>query len=137
MSLLGGILSKVFAPIFTSGIKWRNCYVAVSEEGSVVGCVQLKPHAGDIFEFTSFVVHRKWRDRGIAIALCEHVVAQGPRPQWGTCTSDFIPFYRKFGAVEVTDSGKMPRFLRRRRRWFNIFLRLARKKEYLAVMVLE
>ena len=127
----------MLSPVFSAGLDWRHFIVAVSAEGKVIGCGQARPRAGGIREVASIAVERTWRGKGVAVAIVEHMAANCPRPLWGTCTDNFIPFYERFGATEVTDPGRMPPFLRRRRCRFNMLLRLARKQEYLAVMVLE
>jgi len=111
--------------------------VAVSEAGSVIGCVRLKAHRGEIREVVSVAVDSKWQRQGVATALLHHVKGEVPRPLWGACPAGLVPFYEDFDAIEVTDPRRMPPFLRRRRRWFNFFLRLAGRKGQLAVMVLD
>ena len=111
--------------------------MAVSDEGVLIGCGQVRPHKGGIWEMASVAVDKAWRGKGLAIAGGKFIVNSSPRPLWGTCISTSMPFYQRFGAVEVVDPKQMPSFLRFRRRLANILFRLARKKEYLAVMVLD
>ncbi len=111
--------------------------MAVSDNGSVIGCVRIKSRRKEIREVVSVVVDSRWHRRGIATALLRHVMREIPCPFWGTCPAVLVPFYEEFGAVEVTDPRRMPPFLRRRQRWFTLFLRLARRRGHLAVMVLD
>ena len=135
--LVRGVLSKLFSPIYSSGKDWRNFVVAISDEGALIGCGQVKPRQGGIWEVASIAVDKTWRGKGVPIDGSKFVFAHFPRPLWGTCPSTHIPFYKRLGAVEVVDPKKMPPFLRRRQRLFNALLRLARKKGYLAVMVVD
>ena len=130
-------LSKLLGPLISSGVDWQNIVVAISKEGELIGCCKVKPRKGGIREVASASVAKDWRGRGVALAGGEFIVAHFPHPLWGTCPSKLISFYKKFGAIEVTNPKKMPSFLRRRQRLVNIFLHLARKKSYLAVMSFE
>ena len=137
MWLIRGALWKMLSPILSSGFDWRNFVVAVSEKGALIGCDQVKPRKSGIWEMASVAVDNAWRGKGVAIANLEFVVTHFPHPLWGTCPSTHIPLYQRLGAVEVVDPKRMPPFLRRRQRWLNAFFRLARKKEYVAVMVID
>ena len=130
-------LSKLLGPLISSGVDWRNIVVAITDKGELIGCCKAKPRKGGIREIASASVAKDWRGRGVALAGGEFIITHFPRPLWGTCPSNLTSFYEKFGAVEVTNPKKMPPFLRRRQRLVNMFLRLARKKRYLAVMAFE
>ena len=132
---LRGALSKLLSPLFTSSVDWRNYVVAVSNKGTLIGCVQIKPKKGGIWEVTKLAVDESWRGMGVPLVGSEFVFANFPHPLWGTCISTLVPLYERLGAVEVVDPEQMPPFLHRRQRWFNAFFRLARKKQYLAVIV--
>jgi len=132
-----GALSKLLSAVFFSGVDWRKFVVAVSDDGALIGCCQVKLHKGGIREISTIAVDKAWRGKGIPTTGGEFMLANFPRPLWGTCLSRLVPLYQKLGAVEVVDPERMPPYLRRRQRWFNAFLRLARRKQYLAVMVVE
>lgn len=129
-------LSRLLSPVFSSGVDWRDFVVAVSDEGALIGCCRVRRHSGGIREVATISVDKAWRGRGIPLAGVRFMADNYPRPLWGTCLSSVIPLYQSLGAVEVVDPKAMPAFLRRRRWLFNLLLRLARRKDYLAVMVL-
>jgi N-acetylglutamate synthase-like GNAT family acetyltransferase len=117
------------------GLKWQNFIVAVDEADSLIGCGQVKRHRDDSRELASIAVAREWRKQGIARAIIQRLLAETPPPLWLTCISRLVPFYQKFGFVEVTNTADMPPYFGRAQRLFRLFLRLSRREGYLAVMV--
>jgi GNAT superfamily N-acetyltransferase len=116
-------------------LDWRRFLVAVDEQGTLIGCGQVKPHRDGSRELASIAVTRKWRGRGVARALIEQLMASAGPPLWLTCASRLMPLYLKFHFREVTDASDMPPYFRRLHRLTKPLLWLARSQEHLAVMV--
>jgi len=94
------------------GLDWKRFVVAVSPNGKVVGCGQLKPHGKETLELASIVVSSGYRNQGIARAIIEHLLADSPRPLYLMCRSRLEPLYEKFGFRSIS-SEEMPRYFQR------------------------
>ena len=99
--------------LFASRLQWRNYIVAVSPEGAVIGCCQVKTHRCGIRETDTLCVDKDWRNGTVAARLMRYVIANTPHPMWGTCMDNVVAFQKRNGGVQVTDPGLMPPFLRR------------------------
>ena len=124
-----------FVQINPLGVDWRRFIIAVDTDGGIVGCGQVKPHRDGSCELASIAVTKEWRGQGVARAMIEQLIADHPGPLWLTCASRLTPLYARFGFRQVTTPDDMPSYFRRASRLFNLYLRLLRKKGYLAVMV--
>jgi N-acetylglutamate synthase-like GNAT family acetyltransferase len=93
-------------------LDWRHFIVAVTPEGEVVGCGQVKSHRDGSRELASMVVHRACRKQGIARAIIERLFAENPPPLYLMCRSKLGPFYEKFGFRAITVD-EMPRYFQR------------------------
>ncbi|MEW5827873.1 MAG: GNAT family N-acetyltransferase [Chloroflexota bacterium] len=93
-------------------LDWRHFIVALTPEGEVIGCGQVKSHRDGSRELASMVVHRVYRRRGIARAIIEKLVAENPPPLYLMCRSKLGPFYEKFGFRAITVD-EMPRYFQR------------------------
>jgi N-acetylglutamate synthase-like GNAT family acetyltransferase len=71
--------------------------VAVGPSGDLIGCGQLKPHAGGLIELASIAVLPAGRGHGAARAIIEFLLEQAPRPLYLTCRGSLGPFYQKWG----------------------------------------
>ncbi|MCX6012561.1 MAG: GNAT family N-acetyltransferase [Chloroflexi bacterium] len=131
-----GFLSKVLSPIYSSGKDWHEFIIAETKDGELIGCARIRQHKDNIREVATVAVDKTWRGKGISNAGGKFIINNFPRPLWGTCLNNLVPFYKRFGAVEIIDQKEMPSFLRRRQRWFNLLLRLFRSNKRLAVIVL-
>ena len=117
------------------GLDWRRFTVAVAADGMLVGCVQYKPHAPDIIELASLVVHPRWRGQGVGKALVNHLQqAHGP-PMWLMCAGATAAYYHPLGFVAVTVPGEMPPYFRRLFRISALFQRFLRPENRLTIMV--
>lgn len=94
------------------GLNWRRFIIAVNEQGSVIGCGQLKPHGKDVLELASLAVKPEYRHRGIARAIIEHLLLGSPRPLYLMCHSRLEPLYEKFG-FRAIPYDQMPRYFQR------------------------
>jgi N-acetylglutamate synthase-like GNAT family acetyltransferase len=95
-----------------TGLDWKRFLVAVTPEGRVIGCGQLKPHGGDILELASIATSPEYRNQGIASAIIEVLLAQSPRPLYLMCESKMGPFYEKIGFQSLPPA-EMPRYFQR------------------------
>ncbi len=106
------------ALIYETGINpmslhWQRFRVAKTVEGDqFIGCGQLKPHGDGSTELASIAVAADWRRKGVASAIIEKLMSEGPRPLYLTCVSDNGPFYEKFGFRIVTGA-EMTRYFQR------------------------
>lgn len=95
-----------------TGLDWKRFLVAVTPEGQVIACGQLKPHGADILELASIATLPAYRKQGIATAIIEHLLAQGPRPLYLMCESKMGLFYEQFGFQSLPPA-EMPRYFQR------------------------
>jgi N-acetylglutamate synthase-like GNAT family acetyltransferase len=93
-------------------LDWRRFLVAVDEQGQVIASGQIKPHGGGVQELASIAVAPQHRGEGLARAIIEHLLKEGPRPLYLTCRSRLEPFYQKFG-FQALSYEEMPRFYQR------------------------
>jgi N-acetylglutamate synthase-like GNAT family acetyltransferase len=118
------------------GLDWRRFLVAVTPEGQVIGCGQLKPHGGGLLELASIAVLPEHRKLGIARAVIEHLLDDSPRPLYLTCVSSMGPFYERFGFYALKPD-EMPRYFRRLSQLAGLVFTLAQRGETLLVMKLQ
>jgi N-acetylglutamate synthase-like GNAT family acetyltransferase len=95
-----------------TGLDWKRFLVAVTPEGQIIGCGQLKPHGGDILELASIATLPEYRNQGIASAIVRVLLAQSPRPLYLMCESKMGPFYEKIGFQSLPPA-EMPRYFQR------------------------
>jgi N-acetylglutamate synthase-like GNAT family acetyltransferase len=124
------------AGINPTGLHWKRFLVAVTPEGRIIGCGQLKPHGGGILEMASIAVLPETRKQGIASAVIERLLAESPRPLYLTCVSSMGPFYERFGFYTLTFE-EMPRYFRRLAGLAGIIFTLSKRAETLFVMKLK
>ncbi len=119
-----------------NGLDWHRFLLAVNEEDGMIGCVQLKPHGGEVMELASLAVEPAYRLRGIGRLLIEETLNTGPRPLYLMCRAELGPLYEKFG-FEKLQVKEMPTYFRRIKRLFSAYERLNRGHEVLLVMKLK
>jgi N-acetylglutamate synthase-like GNAT family acetyltransferase len=121
------------ARINPTDLNWMRFTLAVDEQGQIIGCGQVKPHADGSLELASIAVIPAWQKRGVARGIIEHLVAQHTGTLYLTCRSSLEPFYERFGfhAIEL---GEMPPSFQRNARLYKRFQRLFKVKEGLSVM---
>jgi N-acetylglutamate synthase-like GNAT family acetyltransferase len=116
-----------------TGLKWSRFVVAVSSEGDIVGCGQVKPHHDGSCELASLVVTAEWRGRGVAKAIIEYLVNAYSEDLYLMCRSSLGAFYKRFGfrALQATE---MPAYFRRISRLASLMEVLRKEGETLLVM---
>lgn len=117
------------------GLKWPNFVVAEDEQGQFIGCGQIKTHKNGVRELASLAVVRGWRGRDVATTLINELLRRTTLPLYLMCASHLVPFYVKYGFVEITDAAAIPQPFRRFRRFVSLMTFLNRSHEYLAIMV--
>lgn len=115
------------------GLDWRRFLVAADEDGVVIGCGQIKPHADGSYELASIAVRPGWRRRGVAREIIHNLIASHPDSLYLTCRARLGKFYEKFGFQEI-DQGEMPPYFRRAYRFFITLEKLKLVGEKLLVM---
>ncbi len=118
------------------GLDWRRFLVAVTPEGTVIACGQLKPHGQDILELASIAVLPEYRQQGLARAVIEHLLDGSPRPLYLTCVSRLGPFYERFGFYSLAYED-MPRYFQRLSKLAGLVFTLSQRGETLLVMKLQ
>jgi amino-acid N-acetyltransferase len=119
-----------------TGLDWRRFLVAVTPEGQIIGCGQLKPHGLDLLELASIAVLPEHRGEGIARAVIERLLEGSPRPLYLTCVSRLESFYERFG-FHTVKYDQMPRYFQRLSKLAGLVFTLSRRGETLLVMKLK
>lgn len=116
-----------------TALKWERFLVAVAPAGEFIGCGQVKPHSGSVWELASLAVAPAWRNRGVARAIVESLLAAHPGELYLMCQSHLGPMYEKFGFHAIPQS-EMPTYFRRVSKLVGVALNLRRANETLLVM---
>jgi GNAT superfamily N-acetyltransferase len=127
----------ILRPLYSSRVNWRHYLGLETRDGELIGCGKILPHRGGNWEVASLSIEQRWRGKGGALIGGKYILAHAPRPLWGLCQPRYLPFYKRFGAVEVTDPGRIPAFLKRRLRTFGIIMKLSKRRENLTAIVIE
>jgi N-acetylglutamate synthase-like GNAT family acetyltransferase len=115
------------------GLDWQRFILAVDDQGSIIGCGQVKPHQDGSRELASIAVLPNWRDKGIARAIIEHLLTTHPGTLYLTCRSQLEPLYEKFG-FKVVKLTEMPPYFKKISRLVNFLNRLSLRPVRLLVM---
>jgi N-acetylglutamate synthase-like GNAT family acetyltransferase len=119
-----------------TGLKWSRFVVAVTGEGEVIGCGQVKPHRDGSCELASLVVTAEWRGRGVATAIVRHLVNAYTEDLYLMCRSSLRSFYERFGFRALQET-EMPVYFRRINRLVSLVELLRKEGETLLVMKRE
>jgi amino-acid N-acetyltransferase len=95
-----------------TGLDWRRFILAVTPQGEMIGCGQVKPHGDGTYELASIAVAPAWRGRGVARAVIEALLAANPGPLYLTCRPHLETFYQKFGFSRLALDDLPPYFRR-------------------------
>jgi N-acetylglutamate synthase-like GNAT family acetyltransferase len=124
------------------GLAWRNFMVAERmdvEPPRVVGIGQVRRHRDGTQELASLVVDEAVRGQGVGSRLVRALIDQTQLPLYLICNRDKVPYYERFGFVEVRQAAAVPRALRGYYQLGRVVARVARLFERepsrLAIMV--
>lgn len=95
-----------------TGLDWPRFTVAVGEDGSIVGAVQLRRHADGSCELGSFVVAGDARGRGIGGRLIDVLLKRTRHPVHLITASVHADHYRRWGfrPIEPQQAPRAVRF---------------------------
>jgi len=116
-----------------TGLDWRRFMVAVSDDGEIVGCGQVKPHRDGIQEIASLVTAKHWRNRGIGSALIEYFQQTHMNTLYLMCLASLGSFYERFGFIRLSVE-QMPHFYQRIKRLMKVMEVMRSDGEFLLVM---
>jgi len=118
------------------GLDWERFVVAANAQDEMIGCGQLKPHGTDILELASLAVNPEYRGNGVARAIIEHLLANGPRPLYLMCESSLGSLYEKFGFRDISYD-EMPRYFQRISKLAGLATTLLQRNQRLLIMKLQ
>lgn len=119
------------------GLDWRRFQVAMSPQGILLGCGQIKSHKDGSKELASIAVRESERGNGIARVIITTLINLDPeRPFYLMCRARLNSFYSKFGfkAIELKD---MPPYFKQISKIERLFNSSSRSEDRLLVMRLE
>ena len=120
-----------------TGLDWRRFLVAISPEGNLLGCGQIKSHVDGSRELASIAVQEQLRGKGVARTIIEALLAREPeRPLYLMCRARLRTLYNKFG-FRAIGLDEMPPYFLRISRVERIFNSKAQPDDRLLVMKLE
>lgn len=93
------------------GLNWRRFWIAQAEDGSILGCGQLKTHFDGSLELASIAVLPNYRHQGIASAIIQQLLLGVSTPVHLTCRTSLIPFYQRFGFIS-SDYDSLPLYFK-------------------------
>ena len=120
-----------------TGLDWRRFLVAVTPQGKLLGCGQIKLHAGGLREMASVAVQGQARGKGVAQAVIKALIVLEPqRPIYGMCRARLKLLYIKFGC-HTMELDEVPPYFRRIIRIERFFNWDAKPDDRLLVMRLD
>jgi N-acetylglutamate synthase-like GNAT family acetyltransferase len=120
-----------------TGLVWKRFLVAVTLNGDLLGCGQIKHHADGSREIASIAVQEHARGLGVARAVIEALLTLEPqRPLYLMCRSRLKSLYRKFGFHPI-ELKEMPTYFQRISRFERIFNSKSQPDNRLLVMRLK
>ncbi|MEW6094576.1 MAG: GNAT family N-acetyltransferase [Chloroflexota bacterium] len=118
-------------------LNWRRFLVAVSPDGELLGCGQIKFHADGSRELASITVKGSARAQGIARTIIEELLRQqAARPLYLMCRGALGALYHKFGFRPI-EYQEMPPYFQRISRLERLLNRRGNPGERLLVMRLD
>ena len=93
-------------------LDWPRFIVAVSPDGEVIGCGQVKLTGTAAASWRAIVVAPEFRNQGIARAIIENLTESHPGTLYLTCRSSLGPFYERLG-YRMIQEDEMPPYFRR------------------------
>jgi N-acetylglutamate synthase-like GNAT family acetyltransferase len=121
------------AQINPTGLDWHRFWVAKLENGSVIGCGQIKPHDDGTQELASIAVVSEFRSQGVASAIIRQLLDIHPGRLYLTCRSGLGPFYERFG-FESLSKEDLPPYFNRISRLASVIMKVGLAGDSLLVM---
>ena len=119
-----------------TGLDWNRFMVAMTLDGVLAGCGQIKIHSDGSRELASLAVKEEFRGQGLARRIIERLVDGKPRPIFLMCRSRLGSLFQKFGFVPV-EWDEMTPYFRRIYHLARIAGLIIRKGDKLLVMRLD
>ena len=95
------------------GLAWQNFLIAEDPPSQqILGMGQLRPHKDGTVELASLVVMPDARGKGVGSLLANALIAKADRPLYLMCERGKVPYYQRFGFVDIPHRRDMPRSLR-------------------------
>ncbi len=117
-----------------TGLSWRRFLAAVTPQGELLGCGQIRLHSDGSRELASIAVREQARGQGVARAVIEALLAHEPeRPLYLMCRARLKSLYVKFG-FHTIGLEEMPPYFQRISRAERIFNSNAQPDDRLTVM---
>ena len=118
-------------------LDWQRFRVAKTvADDEFIGCGQLKPHGDGTVELASIATKLAWRSKGVASAMVQRLMEEGPRPLYLTCISTMGPFYERFGFRPISGAA-LPKYFRRLSKVAGLINTLHLMNEKMLVMQLD
>lgn len=116
-----------------TGLKWERFLVATLQDGSVIGCGQVKPHFDGSRELASIVVEEEYRNTGVARMIIQQLLKENPQELFLMCRERLGKLYEKFGFQEIQHA-EMPVYFQRVSRLAGVASAFSASGERLLVM---
>lgn len=116
------------------GLAWQRFLVAVEPGGRVIGCGQIKPHAGGIRELASLAVAPSHQGQGIGKALVAGLLLTQQPPIFLMTHKKRESYYQQFGFYSIPEDQMPVDFRRFWQALFWIEKHLRRKEPSLRIM---
>lgn len=103
-------------------LNWER-FIVAEEDGTLVGCGQIKPHKDGAMELASLAVVPERHGQGIGSMLVLALIERQPEELYLMCRSVLAPYYRRFGFEEI-GLEEMPRSFKTIYRAARLFAKL-------------
>jgi amino-acid N-acetyltransferase len=123
------------ARINVLGLDYQRFLVAVDEHDQVIGCGQVKLHKDRSRELASIAVDFAWQGRGVAKAIIAELMELETGDLWLMCRTELVPFYERYGFIEIFEPLEMPSYYRRIKRLWRIVVKITKGKRRLSIML--
>lgn len=94
------------------GLHWERFVLAVDSLEEMIGCGQVKIHSDGSRELASIAVVERWRGKGVASKIIEHLIKAERGRLYLTCRLELGTFYQRFGFHQA-DLHQLPPYFRR------------------------
>jgi N-acetylglutamate synthase-like GNAT family acetyltransferase len=119
------------------GLDWRRFHIAVTPEGELIGCGQIKSHSDGSRELASIAVQPRFRNQGVASIIIGNLLEKEEgRSVYLMCRAKLGPFYEKFGFHSISVD-LMPAYFQRINRLMHLFNATGVSENHLLVMRLD